>query len=837
MAAQTEEAKLVQLRGVEFLVDGFLFKRQNVKHYVLTHFHSDHTVGLTRAFNGGTIYCTDVTAALITSMIGVDPSHVIAKPLEETIEVEGVSLTFLDAGHCPGSAMVAFEANGTEGVVLHTGDCRASEGTRQSLLRWLGNRTVSDLFLDTTYCSPRWKFVPQTVACDWLSQITSKELQREPKTLFVVGCYQIGKERAAKAVAEAACSSVYVEPRRWKVIQLAGWGDEKLSDCRQLWSIDKEGCCVWMCALGGLAHDVLKHFLDSTKGQFEAVVAFSPTGWSWSPKAMSQGSAGCKCWVENDGRTRVYNVPYSEHSSFDELQALVRDIRPRRLIPTVNSETRESKERMMAPFLDVLDLKGDPERMDHYLGSGSSSSRHHDMETVPEAFVDVISLSKTYCETFASTSETAAAVRAGSMLPGWNGKLAARKVSLDLDSEDSTSAGGSSSSGGSFALASGGHVKSSAVVDLDLDQDEENDSFEETAGMPHGMLTTFLEDDLRNVDLDQQKRLLRFFESSIPKAHEQKAPSKPRTMSKKSKAKGKGKGKSKTSEAQAPVLKHLGVRPKEEPVPKAKSKRRAKAAGSGSNKRTKTEGAKDPKQPGEKRPARFIPKPSARVQERIDRAFSHRLYFLSRQADGDGEKLDVLGSTGNVYHVELGPSGNACSCLDFAKGGGVCKHLLFLMLRVLKLSREDHRVYQTGLTNSELQPLLSMLRGDGFRAGGVQADATVMRGYQQARGVETGARRPLPADCPICFEEIVEEKAVEFCKVCGHNVHIDCQRQWASAGKHDTCPMCRSPWGATGGAASAEGIVNLAAYSSEHQEVNLASLYPETHRWIQRRDS
>ena len=29
----------------------------------------------------------------------------------------------------------------------------------------------------------------------------------------------------------------------------------------------------------------------------------------------------------------------------------------------------------------------------------------------------------------------------------------------------------------------------------------------------------------------------------------------------------------------------------------------------------------------------------------------------------------------------------------------------------------------------------------------------------KARGVEIGARRPLPADCPICFEEIVEEKA------------------------------------------------------------------------------
>ena len=32
---------------------------------------------------------------------------------------------------------------------------------------------------------------------------------------------------------------------------------------------------------------------------------------------------------------------------------------------------------------------------------------------------------------------------------------------------------------------------------------------------------------------------------------------------------------------------------------------------------------------------------SWRCEERIDRAFSHRLYFLSRQADGDGEKLDT----------------------------------------------------------------------------------------------------------------------------------------------------------------------------------------------------
>jgi len=44
---------------------------------------------------------------------------------------------------------------------------------------------AKELFLDTTYCSSRWRFVPQPVACQWLSEITSKELEREAKTLFV----------------------------------------------------------------------------------------------------------------------------------------------------------------------------------------------------------------------------------------------------------------------------------------------------------------------------------------------------------------------------------------------------------------------------------------------------------------------------------------------------------------------------------------------------------------------------------------------------------------------------------------------------------------------------
>jgi len=92
-----------------------------------------------------------------------------------------------------------------------------------------------------------------------------------------------------------------------------------------------------------------------------------PTGWCWSPKAMSHGSSGCRLWADNDGQTRVYSVPYSEHSSFSELRALVGALRPRKLTPTVNSETQEGREKIMKCFSDIVVDCSDRGRLDHYL--------------------------------------------------------------------------------------------------------------------------------------------------------------------------------------------------------------------------------------------------------------------------------------------------------------------------------------------------------------------------------------------------------------------------------------------------------------------------------------
>jgi DNA cross-link repair 1A protein len=48
----------------------------------------------------------------------------------------------------------------------------------------------------------------------------------------------------------------------------------------------------------------------------------------------------------------VYGVPYSEHSSFEELRAFVHALQPRSVVPTVNAGAASARAAMQALFAD-----------------------------------------------------------------------------------------------------------------------------------------------------------------------------------------------------------------------------------------------------------------------------------------------------------------------------------------------------------------------------------------------------------------------------------------------------------------------------------------------------
>lgn len=65
--------------------------------------------GLTRGFRHGKIFCSSITARLVNLRIGVPWDRLQIIPRDETVLIDGVKVTFIDANHCPGSVMILFE--------------------------------------------------------------------------------------------------------------------------------------------------------------------------------------------------------------------------------------------------------------------------------------------------------------------------------------------------------------------------------------------------------------------------------------------------------------------------------------------------------------------------------------------------------------------------------------------------------------------------------------------------------------------------------------------------------------------------------------------------------
>eukprot|EP00976_Prorocentrum_cordatum_P070486 1179954-Prorocentrum_minimum.AAC.1 len=65
---------------------------------------------------------------------------------------------------------------------------------------------VGSLYLDTTYCDPRYTFPPQRVVLAWVAELVTNARRSNKRTLFVVGSYSIGKEKGSSSDASEAAT-------------------------------------------------------------------------------------------------------------------------------------------------------------------------------------------------------------------------------------------------------------------------------------------------------------------------------------------------------------------------------------------------------------------------------------------------------------------------------------------------------------------------------------------------------------------------------------------------------------------------------------------------------
>lgn len=208
--------------GLFICVDAFRYGAvQGCQAYFLSHFHSDHYVGLTSNWSHGPIYCSKVTGNLVRQQLRVDPKYVIDLEFEKTVEVpgtKGVRVTMIPANHCPGSSLYLFEkvtgkkTNGEARLqrILHCGDFRACrKHVEHPLLmpdvrdKVTGNskeQKIDVCYLDTTYLNPKYSFPSQEnviKACADMCVSLSKHTVDEND-----GWEQMKRQRAGEGMAK-----------------------------------------------------------------------------------------------------------------------------------------------------------------------------------------------------------------------------------------------------------------------------------------------------------------------------------------------------------------------------------------------------------------------------------------------------------------------------------------------------------------------------------------------------------------------------------------------------------------------------------------------------------
>ena len=296
--------------------------------------HADHTAGLTSSWNTYTIYCSEVTRKLVIAKLGVNSDLVVGLPLDEGVIIkldeagkETMTVTLVDANHCPGSVMFIFE--GYFGRILYTGDFRYCERFRTHSA--IQGKQFDVLYLDNTYCDPRCVFPSRTQATVNILDV----IRNHPECKVAIGLHYLGKEMLLHTIALMFKTWIGVDPSRLETLKLLEMPN------------------VFTCEVDRVRIRVVKS-QEITKNNVQFWNSQEPT-IAILPTCLFVGSTNPFANVEN-----VFVFPYSDHSSFEELRKFVQNVQPRTIIPIVHKhrlspgETVNSRVNMNV-FQDLMD--------------------------------------------------------------------------------------------------------------------------------------------------------------------------------------------------------------------------------------------------------------------------------------------------------------------------------------------------------------------------------------------------------------------------------------------------------------------------------------------------
>ena len=173
--------------------------------------------------------------------------------------------------------------------------------------------------------------------------------------------------------------------------------------------------------------------------------------------------------------------------------------------------------------------------------------------------------------------------------------------------------------------------------------------------------------------------------------------------------------------------------------------------------------------------------------QRIERCYTDNIYLIESvppDPEEDTErKFVIMGHSGHVYNVTI-TNRPKCTCPDFYLRHNRCKHIYFVLIRIMNIDNVTDRYYSDDdLTDmfSNIPPIAQnlMYKGDEM---------------ENNEGKEVEQKFEKGDICPICLDPLENGKELDFCRYsCGKTIHSKCFSMWVKS-KGSICVFCRAQW-------------------------------------------
>ena len=170
---------------------------------------------------------------------------------------------------------------------------------------------------------------------------------------------------------------------------------------------------------------------------------------------------------------------------------------------------------------------------------------------------------------------------------------------------------------------------------------------------------------------------------------------------------------------------------------------------------------------------------------RIERCFTDNIYLIESLPEDEETPFErsyvIMGNSGKTYIVTIAHKPR-CTCPDFKSRSSRCKHIFFVLIRIMNIENFKDRTYSE-------EELLQM-----FKNIPEVAKNLIYQGELPAQQEEVNQKFDKDDVCPICLDPLENGKELDYCKYsCGKTIHKKCFTMWEKS-KGGICVFCRGQW-------------------------------------------